>query len=585
MRLPNLTLLVWAATSVGLVSALPQVSYKADATASAPTVKLHQGTVRGLADDNYGLEQFFGIPYAKPPVGSLRFAKPQPLGPASSHKTVIDATRFGDICMQTVAPSPLYNMSEDCLNLNVVRPKGTTAKDKLPVLVWIYGGAFRQGSTPIYNASELVQKSVEIGKPIVFVAISYRVGPFGFIGGSEIADSDSATSNAGLYDQRLGLKWIRHNIGKFGGDKNRVTLFGQSAGAMSIALQNFAYDGNNHGLWHAAIMNSGGIAPGPLLTPKHPTVEQSFKRLANGVGCTGGSLLRCLRKANASEVQTVASNLTAQAGGTFPIPGALAWLPLVDYELITNYPSVNLPQGKLADIPVIQGNALDEGTSFAQKQLNSSADFERWVRSAAVIHNTSYTEQALQKVFELYPDVPEQGSPFYNAETATSAATTSDLNSRQYPPLTSNQYKRSAAFFGDFTFQAQRRTYLKAATLGWKKNKAKVWSYEFQQNDKFANGTGSPLGPYHGADVKYYFIRPDGRQKDPVLADRMPRAYISFVYHHDPTVLGGFEWPPYGKGKKLLQMKGDNTTVIEDAYRKEAMDALTNRKAAKVFGF
>lgn len=121
--------------------------------------------------------------------------------------------------------------------------------------------------------------------------------------------------------------------------------------------------------------------------------------------------------------------------------------------------------------------------------------------------------------------------------------------------------------------------------MGWKKNKAKVWSYEFQQNDKFANGTGSPLGPYHGADVKYYFIRPDGRQKDPVLADRMPRAYISFVYHHDPTVLGGFEWPPYGKGKKLLQMKGDNTTVIEDAYRKEAMDALTNRKAAKVFGF
>ncbi|CDR98623.1 hypothetical protein, partial [Sporisorium scitamineum] len=112
--------------------------------------------------------------------------------------------------------------------------------------------------------------------------MNYRVGPFGFIGGSEIADSDSATSNAGLYDQRLAFKWIRKNIRKFGGDPKRVTLFGESAGAMGIALQNFAYDGNNDDLWHAAIMDSGGIAPGPLLTPKHPTVEQSFKSLAAG---------------------------------------------------------------------------------------------------------------------------------------------------------------------------------------------------------------------------------------------------------------------------------------------------------------
>ncbi|CDW94452.1 hypothetical protein, partial [Sporisorium scitamineum] len=172
------------------------------------------------------------------------------------------------------------------------------------------------------------------------------------------------------------------------------------------------------------------------------------------------------------------------------------------------------PQGKLADIPVIQSNNLDEGTLFAQKQLNNSADFETWVRSAAVIYNTSYTEQALQQVYKLYPDIPEQGSPYYNAETPTSAGMTTDLGSRKYSPLESNQYKRSAAFFGDFTFQAHRRTYLKAATLGWKTNKNNVWSFEFKQNDKFAsNGTGSPLGAYHGSELKYFFVRPDGRQK------------------------------------------------------------------------
>lgn len=161
-------------------------------------------------------------------------------------------------------------------------------------------------------------------------------------------------------------------------------------------------------------------------------------------------------------MQTVAAALSAQAGGTFPIAGALAWLPLVGYELITDYPSVNLPQGKLADIPVIQGNNLDEGTLFAQQQLNNSAQFEAWVRSAAVIYNTSYTERALQRVYELYPDIPEEGSPYYNAETPTCAGTTTNLDSRRFAPLASNQYKREAAFFGDFTFQAHRRTYLRA---------------------------------------------------------------------------------------------------------------------------
>ncbi|EST09801.1 Carboxylesterase, type B [Kalmanozyma brasiliensis GHG001] len=583
MRLSPLNLVAAAAAAVGLVSALPSVAPQPRGADCQPTVKLHQGTVRGIVDANYGLEQFFGIPYAKAPINNLRFAKPQPVDghPGST----IDATRFGDICMQPAAPSPLYNMSEDCLNINVVRPVGTTEHAKLPVLTWIYGGAFFVGSTPAYNASELVQRSVDIGKPIVFVAMNYRVGPFGFIGGSEVADSEGATSNAGLYDQRLAMKWVKKNIGKFGGDAGRVTLFGESAGAMSVALNNFAYDGDNEGLWHAAIMDSGGIAPGPLLTPKHPAVEKSFESLAAGVGCTGGNgtLLKCLRAANANDVLEVSFALTGQAGGTFPIAGALAWLPLVDYELITNYPSVNLPQGKLADIPVIAGNNLDEGPLFAQQHLNSSSNFETWVRSAAVIYNTSYTEQALQRVFSAYPDIPSLGSPYYNAETTTSAGTT-NLTSRVYPPSTGNQYKRSAAFFGDFTFQAHRRTYLRAATAG-KKNGKNVWSFEFQQNDKFANGTGSPLGAYHGSELKYFFVLPDGRIKDPVLEDKMPRAYISFTYYHDPTVLSGLDWPRYREGGELLQLKGGNVTRIKDTYRKEAMEALTNERSAKVFGF
>ncbi|ETS63431.1 hypothetical protein PaG_01714 [Moesziomyces aphidis] len=569
MRLPSVWLLA-AAAALRSVVALP-----ADASCFQPTVHLPQGTVKGMVDDSYQLDQFLGIPYAKPPVGDLRFARPQPVDASDA---LIDASQFGDVCMQ---PPAGFNMSEDCLNLNVIRPKGVAAGAKLPVLVWIYGGAFFAGSTPAYNASELVARSAQMGKPIVFVAISYRVGPFGFLGGKEIVAD--GTPNAGLYDQRLALKWVQHNIARFGGDAGRVTIFGQSAGAMSVALQTFAYDGNTHGLFHAAIMDSGGIAPGPLLTPHHPTVQSTFEQLAKGVGCTQAPLLECLRSANASAVQSTAMQLTAKAGGTFPIPGALAFLPLVDYALITDYPSVNLAQGKLADIPVISGNALDEGTLFAQKALNSSADFETWVRSAAVIYNTTYTERALQRVFEVYPDDPVQGSPYPNEGTNTSAAT-QDVGSRMYPPLESNQYKRSAAFFGDFTFNAHRRTYLHAAVGAARKNSRNVWSFEFRQNDMYPNGTGSALGAYHGSELKYLFIRPDGRQKDPQLEEQMPRSYVSFTYYHDPSRLSSLPWTRYTTGE-VLQLKGGNVTTVPDTFRKEAMHALTNPSAAAVFGF
>ncbi|SOV03251.1 related to Lipase 2 precursor [Ustilago sp. UG-2017a] len=338
-----------------------------------PIVRIQQGTVTGLTGSKYGIDHFFGIPFAKPPTGDLRFAKPVAVEP--SPKSDTDATRFGDICMQPSRAEPT-----------------------------------------------LYKKSVEIGKPIVFVAMNYRTGPFSFIGGSEVAASDSATTNAGLYNQRSALQSVQNNIPSFVGDPNKVTLFEESAGAMSMALQTIAYDGQTQGLYHAAIMVSGASAPGPLLTPKRPTVEKTSKDLA------------------ARQAATVLT-------GIDPIAGALAFLPLVDYKLITNYPSVQLPQGKLADIPVIQGNNLDE-------------------------------------VFENYPDDPSEASPYYNAETATSAGTTQNLGSRIYEPFASNQYKRSSSFYGDFTFNAHRRAYLQGTQLRGRRNKDKTWSFQFSQNDK-----------------------------------------------------------------------------------------------------
>ena len=163
------------------------------------------------------------------------------------------------------------NAGEDCLTVNVQRPAGTKADAKLPVLFWIFGGGFELGSTAMYDGASLVAESVAQGKPIVFVAVNYRVGGFGFMPGKEVLEDGSA--NLGLLDQRLGLQWVADNIAAFGGDPEKVTIWGESAGAISVLDQMMLYDGDNSykgkPLFRAGIMNSGSIVPAdPVDCPK-----------------------------------------------------------------------------------------------------------------------------------------------------------------------------------------------------------------------------------------------------------------------------------------------------------------------------
>jgi cholinesterase len=145
----------------------------------------------------------------------------------------------------------------------VVRPAGTTCGDDLPVLVWIYGGGFDAGGSadPRYNTSYIVNASVAIHKPIIMVSINYRVGGWGFLGSKEVVAAGA--SNIGLFDQRLALTWVQENIQAFGGDPNKVTISGESAGGFSVGYHLTAFDGENGGLFRAAILESGNaLGPG-----------------------------------------------------------------------------------------------------------------------------------------------------------------------------------------------------------------------------------------------------------------------------------------------------------------------------------
>lgn len=217
-------------------------------------VETQDGPVVGRIFDEIAI--FKGIPYAAPPVGNLRFRPPEPPLP---WKEPFRAVRFGSICPQdeTLSPAP-GQMGEDCLSLNIWGPE-KSASLLLPVMVWLHGGGFSTGagSIPIFDGAYFARKG------IVLVTINYRLNVLGFLAHPELtAESPfNSSGNYGLMDQIRALQWVRDNIRQFGGNPDNVTLFGESAGGASVAALMSSPQAS--GLFHRAVIQSGGHAPGP----------------------------------------------------------------------------------------------------------------------------------------------------------------------------------------------------------------------------------------------------------------------------------------------------------------------------------
>lgn len=219
-----------------------------------PLAETRSGTLEGRRDG--AVESFRGVPFAAPPIGALRWRAPQPV---PAWQGLRKATGYGPDCMQwplDEPPTPAYlrPTSEDCLTLNLWRPSGTRPGAKLPVMVWIYGGAFAMGSAswPVYQGANLAREGV------IVVGVNYRLARFGWFAHPALSaeDADGMLANYGLMDQMAGLRWVRDNVAAFGGDPARVTVFGESAGAFSVnALMASPLA---RGLFSAAISQSGG---------------------------------------------------------------------------------------------------------------------------------------------------------------------------------------------------------------------------------------------------------------------------------------------------------------------------------------
>ena len=300
-------------------------------------------TVRELG---HPVSVFLGIPYAKPPIGRLRFAKPKPI---TAWKGLRDASRFGHQCIQfkpnsTRTPwiSSEDNMSEDCLTLNIWSPEGASSsgEDRHPVMVWFHGGAFFSGSTdlPIYDGRTLAA----LGQ-VVVVTVNYRLGVYGFLD----ARSTRAPGNQGLHDQVTALQWVKENIRNFGGDENQVTIFGQSAGAISVGLHYLSPLSRN--LFRRGILQSGSPTVSRLFYERDPgvvDVKNKLPQLAVLTGCLSSTdlylktpldkIISCLKLVDADLLTSAQNHLIQELSLSFGPSAGDDFLPDLPINILHN---------------------------------------------------------------------------------------------------------------------------------------------------------------------------------------------------------------------------------------------------------
>jgi para-nitrobenzyl esterase len=384
------------------------------------------GLVRGTTSAA-GVREFLGIPYAAPPVGELRWRPPVPHAPWFEP---LDATHFANHCPQTVSPFGIASTTEDCLFLNVFTPGSGDVRQLRPVMVWIHGGALVTGESNDYDPTAMVQDGV------IVVTINYRLGALGFLAHPAFAaektdpdrDGDPATNfagNYGLMDQQLALRWVRDNIIFFGGDPLNVTIFGESAGGLSVFSQLTSPPAAH--LFHKAIVESGAYN---LNTQSLATAEAAGTAFATAAGCSSQTAA-CLR---ALPVATILANENP-AGYTPNIDGSFYPLSL----------GTALATGQFQHVPVIQGGNHDEWRLFVALDFdltigpigNNEADYEA---ALATLVGPAAPIVAAQYPLASFPSADLAFGAAGTDAVFACPALSADLSMSQFVPLSTYEF-------------------------------------------------------------------------------------------------------------------------------------------------
>ena len=487
-----------------------------------PSVKFGGGTVQGVQEE--GAFVFRGIPYAAPPVGNLRWRPPQPAPPWQG---VRSAASFGPACPQPEVSElegggDLGKLAEDCLYLNIWKPTNPPEK-KLPVMVWIHGGGFLvgAGSGPEYPGGKLAQKGVLV------VSLNYRLGSLGFLVHEDLEKESPAdfAGNYGLLDQIAALQWIRKNIDAFGGDPDRITLFGESAGAASISLLMLSPQAK--GLFNRAIMQSATATTLPYIMPlangSYAQAQETGRKLAAGLGCEKGKdTLAAMRAKTPAEIMAAARSPIDDIA--FSSEGLL-FAPVYDGLLIPGRPEKLLAQGAQPPIPVIIGTNRDEATIFTADL--SLTTYKNWISKHFGGH-----EKDIYKIF------PSQNEGYF-----LSAA---------------NRFLTALWFTEPARFLARSMT-----AIG-----GPVYRYQFTHvPDSFWM---AGMGAYHGVEIPYVFgnIDKDGPSAtDKRLSEAMMDYWVRFAVQGNPNAAGLPAWPVYDRAAEPYLELGESISVKSDLDR------------------
>ncbi len=499
-----------------------------EASASSLDVPTDKGMVHGSTAG--GVRAFLGIPFAATTGGDNRWKPPQPAAPWT---TTLKATALGPICPQIDPSTMKYatTSDENCLNLNVWTPDPAPTTP-LPVMVWFFGGAFVFGSSGAapYNGNHLVPNGV------VVVSMNYRVGALGFLGHSALAaeDANKSTGNYGLLDQQAALKWVQTNIAAFGGDKNNVTIFGESAGGKSVCLQLLSPGAK--GLFAKAIIESGlCLTPGLTLT----AAEAQGDRYATAMGCTdadSASALSCLRALPATTI------INGPATAPPPLPGglfyqdpstSLSFQPIVDGTFLTDQPAALFTTNKEADVPVLQGANTDEGILFQIAALGPYT---------SVTTETDYVA-ALTRTFGPNAGAVAAQYPVAGGDAGAPAGDAGPSDAGVVTFATPDEALTKVSGDAFFVCQARRLERILSA------NTPKTYLYSF-------NGplTGVPIPQlagvaFHSSELPYVFGNsyllgsvPDAGAS---LVGAMEGYWTTFAKTGDPNGGSNLMWPPY----------------------------------------
>lgn len=503
----------------------------AGAAAACPkdpaVVDTPSGCVRGEKVDR--VWRFRGIPYAAPPTGALRWRPPSP---PAHWKGVREALSFGKSCPQSerLITGEALETDEDCLSVNVWTQG---AAGKRPVMVWLHGGGLATGGSAqgLYDGGRLADAGV------VVVTVNYRLGPLGWLAHPALSVEDPlhhASGNWGLHDQIAALDWVRRAAPAFGGDPERVTVFGESAGSMSICA--LLASPLAHGRLQRAILESGGCASAgkrarPLRAPAgEESAEAQGLRLQQALGCAGPDALACMRGKGAGEVISAMPTVVGLSGR------GERWAFAVDGWSLPRAPGDALARGELAAVPAMVGSNRDEATIFTGKmQLLVDGPMRYQLATRALLG--AHADQALA----LYP------AARFSSPSAAFDALVTELA---------------------FTCPARQQ----ARGLA---KRAKVFRYQFARaTDAMA---ARPIGACHGCELRFVFgtLREGAAADDRALSQAMIGYWTRFAATGDPNpeapVAGTVAWPSYDPARDTY-LRLDVPSAAAAGLQTEACD-------------